>query len=56
MDYDGSFIWGCPNCKTKNRDEVDHAMIFTCECANCGEEYEIYLQVEVDIEKIIKVI
>lgn len=57
MDYNGYFMWDCPNCGYKNEDSVDHAMTYTCICKNniCHKEYEIYLDVQVSIEKIIKV-
>ena len=54
-EYDGMFEWICPECNTKNKDEVDHAIDFTCECEGCKYEFEIYLEVEVNIDKIIKI-
>jgi len=54
-EYDGMFEWICPKCNTKNRNEVDYAMNFTCECDECGSEFEIYLDVEVSIDNIIEV-
>ncbi len=53
-NYTGYFDWDCPNCGHKNNDEVDHANDFTCVCKNCKKEYEIYLEIEVDIDKIIE--
>lgn len=53
-NYTGHFDWDCPNCGNKNNDEVEHANMFTCMCKNCKKEYEIYLEIEVNINKIIE--
>lgn len=53
-DYTGYFDWNCPNCEFKNSDEVEYANMFTCIYRNCNKEYEIHLEIEININRIIE--
>lgn len=47
--------WTCPDCGHKNEDPLEYAEVYTCECENCGGEFEVLTEVEIEITAINKV-